>query len=78
MRECHGYLLRVLCAFVVWSVVAGYNYQLIVIANRMHAPPGPQAQPGLLTTCTIACQAIHPAQVTGAAIPDVPMHNRIK
>ena len=63
-------LLKSLCAsfvsfvrFVVWSVVDGYNYQLIVIASRKHcfpnpAPgelplpeagsPGPQARPGLL------------------------------
>jgi hypothetical protein len=31
--------------FVVWSVIAGYNYQLIVMANRRHAPPGSQARP---------------------------------
>jgi len=27
--------------FVVWSVVDGYNYQLIVIANRRHCFPNP-------------------------------------
>lgn len=48
----------VLCAFVVWSVVAGYNYPLIAIANRSHSFPNP-APPS-----ASACQAIQPTLMT--------------
>jgi len=42
----HRIFARPLClrAFVVWSVVAGNNYQLIVIANRRHCFPIPRPE----------------------------------
>jgi len=61
--------------FVVWSVVAGYNYLLIVIANRRHAPPGPPARPGSCASERERLSSKLPA-LTTAASPDGQAHGQ--
>ena len=82
-RTVRNLFVRPLClrAFVVWSVVAGYNYLLIVIANRRHCFPNPRPEncpSDASTPDSQACpapererlRACGPAWRTAAVAPD--------